>query len=166
MGEEIRVRPMEASDLDRVLEIERASFTMPWTESTFLGLLHRRDAHLFVAEASGTEASGTEASGSASPVVGYAVLWVVVDQAELGDIAVELGWRGRGLGRLLLETVLARARREGVRELFLEVRPSNDGARRLYEGYGFEEVGRRRDYYSEPREDALVLRRTMERDER
>jgi [ribosomal protein S18]-alanine N-acetyltransferase len=163
MGEEIRVRAMESSDLERVLEIERASFTMPWTESTFRGLLRRRDAHLFVAEASRAQ---PDASGSAAGyVAGYAVVWVVVDQAELGDIAVERGWRGRGLGRLLLETVLDRARREGVRELFLEVRPSNEGARRLYERYGFEEVGRRRNYYSEPREDALVLRRTMERPE-
>jgi [ribosomal protein S18]-alanine N-acetyltransferase len=150
MGDEIRARAMTESDLDRVLEIERSSFTMPWTEATFRGLLRRRDAHLFVAEAS-------------SEVLGYAVVWVVVDQAELGDIAVAADWRGRGLGRLLLDTVLERARREGVRQLFLEVRPSNEGALRLYQRYGFEEVGRRRNYYSDPREDALVLRRTMER---
>jgi [ribosomal protein S18]-alanine N-acetyltransferase len=140
------IRRMTAEDLDAVLEIERASFTMPWTRETFRGLLRRTDAHLFVAEVDGR-------------VVGYAAVWVVLDQAELGDVAVAEGWRRRGLGRRLLEAVLALMPDVGVRELFLEVRVSNDAARRLYEGYGFVEVGRRANYYERPREDALVLRR-------
>jgi [ribosomal protein S18]-alanine N-acetyltransferase len=141
---------MAFTDLGRVMEIEQASFTMPWTEDTFRGLLRRSDSMLWVAE--------SEEEG----VVGYAAVWIVLDQAELGDIAVAEGWRRRGTGRRLLETVLAAMAERSVRELFLEVRPSNQAARRLYEGYGFEEVGRRRNYYSRPREDALVLRRVME----
>lgn len=147
-AESLAVRPMTERDLGVVLAIERASFSMPWTESTFRGLLRRPDAHLFVAEA------GQE-------VVGYSVVWTVVDQAELGDIAVTEAWRGRGIGRLLLEAVLEVLSAQAVREVFLEVRPSNATARRLYEGYGFVEVGRRRNYYSDPREDALVLRRPL-----
>jgi [ribosomal protein S18]-alanine N-acetyltransferase len=149
-GPAIRIRPMVESDLSAVTAIERASFTMPWTLDTFQGLLRRFDSHLFVAEAAGE-------------VVAYAVVWIVVDQAELGDIAVVEGWRRRGIGRRLLETVLERVRSRGVRELFLEVRVSNHEARNLYERYGFVEVGRRKDYYSTPREDALVLRRKIER---
>ncbi len=152
--EGVRVRAMVEADLDAVMSIETASFTMPWTLDTFRGMLERTDSHLFVAEA----ASGPD---GAVVVVGYAVVWIVVDQAELGDIAVSPEWRGHGIGRGLLETVLDRVREQRVRELFLEVRPSNHGARALYERYGFVEIGRRKDYYSRPREDALVLRRAV-----
>jgi [ribosomal protein S18]-alanine N-acetyltransferase len=149
-GAEVRVRRMSYADLAMVMEIERASFTMPWTEETFRGLLRRSDSLLWVAES------------KREGVVGYAAVWIVLDQAELGDIAVADGWRRRGVGRRLLETVLEAMAERSVRELYLEVRPSNREARRLYERYGFEEVGRRKDYYARPREDALVLRRLIE----
>jgi [ribosomal protein S18]-alanine N-acetyltransferase len=146
---EVRVRPMEAADLDQVMAIERASFTMPWTLDTFRGLLRRADANLFVAEVAG------------GLVVAYAAVWMVVDQAELGDIAVAAEWRRRGIARRLMDAVLEHVARRGVREIFLEVRPSNHEARRLYERYGFVAIGRRKNYYSSPREDALVLRREV-----
>jgi [ribosomal protein S18]-alanine N-acetyltransferase len=147
--DEVRIRRMTLLDLDGVMAIERASFTMPWTTETFRGLLRRADAVMWVAEAD-------------QGVVGYAVVWIVLDQAELGDIAVAGGWRRRGIGRRLLEAALDAARGRGVREMFLEVRPSNLEARRLYERYGFAQVGRRKDYYDRPREDALVLRRVID----
>ncbi len=146
---EVYVRRMEPADLAEVMEIERSSFSTPWPLQTFHGLLRRADSLLWVAEAG-------------DRVVGYAVVWIVLDQAELGDIAVAEAWRRRGIGRLLLDTVLDAMAERGVRELFLEVRPSNVEARRLYERYGFDEVGRRKDYYSRPREDALVLRRLLQ----
>jgi [ribosomal protein S18]-alanine N-acetyltransferase len=156
----IGIRAMATGDLDAVLAIERQAFTMPWNRETFLGLLRQKDATLLVAEAPGPDNPGS-AQGHDFPaaVVGYAVVWRVMDQAELGDIAVADGWRRRGIGRCLLEAVLRLAAEQGVRELFLEVRPSNTEARRLYERYGFVEVGRRKDYYVRPQEDALVLRR-------
>lgn len=156
MSGRVRIRAMVHADLEAVMAIERASFAMPWTLATFQGLLDRADSHLFVAEAA-------EAATEAGPavVVGYAVVWIVVDQAELGNIAVSSEWRGRGIARMLLETVLERVRELRVRELFLEVRPSNHGARGLYERYGFIEIGRRKGYYSRPREDALLLRRAI-----
>jgi [ribosomal protein S18]-alanine N-acetyltransferase len=176
---EIRVRPMDVADLDQVIAIERASFTMPWTLDTFRGLLRRTDADLFVADvadgpvadgpvAEGPAAEGPASAGSASEgsaagrrVVAYAAVWMVVDQAELGDIAVAAEWRRRGIAKRLIDTVLEHVGRRGVREIFLEVRPSNHEARRLYERYGFEAIGRRKNYYNSPREDALVLRRPV-----
>lgn len=140
---------MEVTDLAVVMKIERASFTMPWTEETFRGLLRRSDSLLWVAESGG------------EGVVGYAAVWIVLDQAELGDIAVADGWRRRGIGRRLLETVLAAMVERSVREVYLEVRPSNEHARQLYARYGFEQVGRRKEYYTRPSEDALVLRRLI-----
>lgn len=147
-GDALVVRPMAEADLPGVLEIERASFSVPWTPATFQGLLGRPDAHLRVAEEEGR-------------VVGYAGVWIVLDQAELGDIAVEAGSRGRGIGTRLLEHVFELVRDSGVRELYLEVRVSNDGARRLYERHGFRLVGRRPGYYARPKEDALVLRKVL-----
>ncbi len=144
-----RIRAMRSDDLPRVMEVEREAYTMPWTEATFRGLLRRRDADLFVAEIEGE-------------IAGYAVFWAVLDQGELGNVASAPDFRRRGVARALIDAVLERAAERGVREVFLEVRISNDGARRLYESYGFVEVGRRRNYYMEPLEDALVMKKQVE----
>ncbi|MFO7892793.1 MAG: ribosomal protein S18-alanine N-acetyltransferase [Longimicrobiales bacterium] len=145
---EIRIRTMTRKDLHRVLAIERASFAVPWTMNTFRSLLERKGTGLWVAE-------------SDSEVVGYAVVWAVANQAELGNVAVADGWRRRGIAGRLVETVLEWLRERGVKHVFLEVRASNAGAQALYGRHGFEPVGRRPGYYSRPEEDALVLRRAV-----
>jgi ribosomal-protein-alanine N-acetyltransferase len=147
--EQIRVRRMNADDLPVIMTIETSSYTVPWSESTFRGLLRRADADLVVAELDGVP-------------IGYACSWFVIDQGELGNVAVAEAWRNRGIGARLVETVLERALERGAREMFLEVRPSNAAAQRLYERFGFREVGRRRNYYAEPPEDALVMRRAVQ----
>ncbi len=148
--EEVKVRRMEARDLGRVMEIEHRSYTMPWTESTFRGLLRRADADLFVAET---------VEGA---LAGYAVAWAVLDQGELGNIAVAPEWRHRGIAHRLLDAMILRCNERRVKELFLEVRVSNSTARQLYLSYGFRDVGRRRNYYMEPVEDALVMRKDLD----
>lgn len=145
------LRNMSQADVPAVVRIEQTSYSVPWSETTFRGLLRRRDAELVVAMLG-------------EDVVGYAVFWCVVDQGELGNVAVTESARGRGIGELLVGEVIRRAAARGVREVFLEVRPSNATARRLYERFGFRMVGRRRNYYQEPVEDALVLRRPVELD--
>lgn len=147
---EITIRGMRSIDLSDVMDIEFDSYSMPWGEATFRGLLRRVDADLLVAESAGT-------------LVGYAAAWFVVDQGELGNVAVARSWRRRGIGARLVDAVIARAAERGVRELFLEVRPSNVTAQRLYERFGFEPVGRRRNYYVAPSEDAIVMRRLIEK---
>jgi ribosomal-protein-alanine N-acetyltransferase len=141
----ITLRAMMAGDLPAIIRIEQASYTMPWTEATFRGLLRRRDADLVVADAGGHP-------------VGYAVAWSVAEQCELGNVAVTADWRGLGIGRALVLEILQLAASRGVREVFLEVRPSNPVAQRLYASLGFRLVGRRKNYYFEPVEDALVMR--------
>ena len=89
--------------------------------------------------------------------MGYAVLWCILDQGELANIAVQPDARREGLGGLLLDHLIEVARGRGVRSLFLEVRESNEGARRLYAHRSFEEIGIRRGYYQSPKEDARVL---------
>jgi [ribosomal protein S18]-alanine N-acetyltransferase len=139
---------MTVADIPAVVAIEDESYTVPWSEATFRGLLRRHDAEMIVAE-------------WLDIVIGYAIFWCVLDQSELGNVAVTAEWRRRGIGERLVAEVIRRARERGVREVFLEVRPSNESARRLYERFGFTQVGRRRNYYQEPVEDALVLRRPL-----
>lgn len=144
----VTIRPLRVEDLPRVLEIEGVSFSTPWKESTFRALLMRTDTDLFAADAAET-------------LVGYAACWTVVDQAELGNVAVAGTARGRGIGGALVDAVLRRVAERGARECFLEVRESNVDAQSVYRNRGFEVVGRRRAYYSQPREDALVMRREV-----
>lgn len=140
---------MRPTDLPRVLEIEEASFSTPWSRATFRRILSQGNAGTVVATAEGT-------------AVGYAVYWHVRDEVELGNLAVDPDHRRQGVARRLLHEVLASARREGAAALYLEVRESNRAARSLYGTEGFRNVGRRRGYYRSPAEDALVLRRTLE----
>lgn len=141
----VTLRRMRLPDVPAVHRIERLSYSVPWSEPTFRGLLERADAELLVAELDGQ-------------LAGYAVFWQVLDQGELGNVAVDPAHRRQGLARRLVGAVMERAGERGVRELFLEVRPSNTGARQLYESFGFERVGQRRNYYQEPVEDAVVMR--------
>lgn len=141
----LRTRNLSEDDLARVLEIERGCFSTPWHESTFRGLIRRTDTDLVAAELDGV-------------LVGYAVCWTILDQAELGNVAVAPAARSRGTGQLLVEAAMARIRGRGARECFLEVRETNVVAQALYRSHGFDVVGRRRGYYSRPTEDALVMR--------
>jgi len=141
-----RIRAMRAADLEQVLEIETASFGTPWSSKTFLNLLRRPNAALFAAE---------EVPGR---LIGYAVIWFTGPEGELGDLAVRSTWRRRGVASALLEAVVNEAADRGATEIYLEVRESNEAARGLYDRHGFEIVNRRPEYYSDPVEDAIVMR--------
>lgn len=141
----ILVRPLSFGDVPAIMAIEREAFTTPWRETTFEGLLARKDSDLLGALRLGR-------------LVGYSVSWTVGDQAELGNVAVAVEERGQGIGRRLVYGALERIRARGAQEVFLEVRESNHTARALYEKCGFQVIGRRRSYYTKPVEDALVMR--------
>lgn len=145
LGPEVVIRTLSYPDLPEIMEIENASYSTPWREATMEGLLRRDDSDLIGATNSGR-------------LLGYAICWTIGDQAELGNVAVAPAERGRGIGKRLVEAVIARIRARGARECFLEVRESNKSARSLYERCGFKIIGRRRHYYTRPMEDALVMR--------
>jgi ribosomal-protein-alanine N-acetyltransferase len=149
---------MRAEDLPAVLEIERVAYSTPWPESSFRGLLGRKDTGLFVAEVAPDPSDHT----TPPTIAGYAICWAVTEQGELGNIAVAPAWRRRGIARLLLQEVIEAMRALRVRDLFLEVRTSNTGAQDLYREFGFQEIGFRRGYYESPTEDALVMRKGLE----
>ena len=100
-GPGVRIRPMTHDDFPDVMAIERAAFTVPWTRATFRGLLERKRTGLWVAEAEGR-------------VVGYAVVWAVLDQAELGNVAVAEAYRRRGVATRLVDTVVQWLQGQGV----------------------------------------------------
>ncbi len=134
-------------DVARISQIERASFSDPWSPRSF-GELLAHDGVFF----------RVLADAASDEPVGYVVAWFVVDEAEIANVAIAPERRGQGLGRRLLDETLNAARLAGVTDAFLEVRTSNTAARRLYASRGFVEVGRRRGYYTRPPEDALVMR--------
>lgn len=142
-----RIRPMRLEDLPQVLGIERASFPTPWSEGAFRGeLTANKYARYFVAE-------------KANYLTGYAGVWIIINEAHVTNIAVHPFYRRRGIGRMLLETLMTRAAQEGCQAITLEVRKSNFSAQNLYRQYGFEPVGIRRGYYIDTNEDAIIMTR-------
>jgi ribosomal-protein-alanine N-acetyltransferase len=144
MTNEITICPMAEADLDRVLEIERACFPSPWLRQHFLDELNSAYAFPLSAFA----ADGT--------LVGFICPMLLLDEGHILDVAVDPAWRGRGLGRLLVQRVLDDCRSGGASFVSLEVRVSNVAAIALYRGMGFIEVGRRKRYYQDG-EDALMM---------
>lgn len=147
----IELRPMNAADLDAIVEIEAVSHLTPWTRGNFIGSL---DA--------GHAASVMVEDGA---VVAYAVVMPLPGEAELLNITVAPGARRSGLGRQLLERVLGAAHEQGAERMFLEVRASNLAARALYGRCGFVEVGLRKGYYAgidNQREDAVLMAKELQ----
>jgi ribosomal-protein-alanine N-acetyltransferase len=145
MTKTVVMRLAASADLARVAEIERASFSDPWSAAAFRSALEEDRINFHVAVRDDV-------------VVGSAVSWCVIAEAELANLAVVPSLRGQGIGAALLDRAMADARGAGCVVMHLEVRESNPSARALYASRGFEMVGRRKRYYREPIEDALILR--------
>lgn len=145
---------MARDDVEQVVAIERLSFSMPWSRTAFLHEMERNPvARCLVMR-------------EAEQVVGYLCVWEIADELHVTNIAVHPDRRHQGVGRALLGWALEEARRTGVRHVALEVRPSNQEALGLYESFGFRVVGRRRGYYYDTGEDALVMEVSLAGDAR
>ena len=144
---DLQLRPMRESDSGSVIAIERASYQFPWSEGIFRDCL-RVGYVCRVALRKGQ-------------LVGYAIMSTGAGEAHVLNLCVDPAERCRGIGSHLLHSLLASAGDEGAHQVFLEVRPSNTAAIRLYQSFGFEQIGLRRGYYqaSSGREDAVVLKR-------
>lgn len=133
-------------DLDGVLEVEAASFTNPWTREMYGWELQNRSVcHIYVVRMPQCR------------VAGFCAFWLVFDEIHINNVACRPEYRGHGLGTRLMQHVLAEAARLGATSATLEVRASNVPARRFYERLGFTIEGLRRNYYTDPVEDALIL---------
>jgi len=141
----IVVELMKVDDLPEVQVIEKESFSTPWPPHAYRQELEtNRLAHYIVAR-------------YGDVIVGFAGIWLLVDEAHVTTFATRWAWRRQGIGERLLLALLDLARTRGAHEATLEVRPSNLPARRLYEKYGFKVVGLRPRYYSDDNEDALIM---------
>jgi ribosomal-protein-alanine N-acetyltransferase len=149
LGGAVKIRFAAPPDLPTIATLEARSFSNPWNPDTFRSLLEREGVRIFVAE------------DSNEGVVGYSVIWWVLDQGELANLAVRPEFRKRGIGAALLDHSLHWAGSQGVESLFLEVRVSNESANRLYGSRGFTQISTRRDYYQNPREDARILMKRL-----
>lgn len=176
------VEPMDLTDILQVLEVDRESYTLPWPASAYRReILHNRNAHYLVlrelADESG-EAQGdrqteqrprlpipffrwtgkTETKpGRPGHIVGYAGMWLMMDEAHITTVALRVSWRGQGFGELLLASLVEAAAELGSERVTLEVRVSNEPAQSLYRKYGFSQTGRRPRYYSDNNEDAFIM---------
>ena len=146
---EVLIRPMMEIDLPEIAAVELRSYAFPWSENIFRDCLRV-----------GYTCRALDLSGR---VIGYGVMSVGAGEAHILNVCVRDEFRNLGFGRRLLEHLLERAAAAGVAEAFLEVRPSNLAAIRLYQRLGFEQIGIRRGYYQAPdgREDAIVLKRDL-----
>lgn len=145
--QDARFVPMSEHDLDRIAAIELDLYPFPWTRGNFADSLQ-------------AGYSTWTLRGPQDELLAYAVLMLALDEAHLLNLSVARPCQRHGLGWRMLDWMSARARENGARILFLEVRPTNIEAHRLYERYGFKKIGTRRDYYPAHggREDADVMR--------
>jgi [ribosomal protein S18]-alanine N-acetyltransferase len=150
----ITIRPMTLGDVDDVMAIAESLAHAPrW----------RREAYEAAAldSARWPRRVALAAEDAGQVVMGFAISLLVGHEAELETICVAGNWQRKGAGRELLSTLLEVLRREQVTKVSLEVRTSNWAAQRLYRSCGFEETGRRPDYYADPKEDAVIMQRAL-----
>lgn len=140
------IREMEMDDIERVAEIEAQNFARPWTAVGLFTYFMREDARFFVA------VEGEE-------VAGYCGVLISIDEGDITNVAVEKSQQGKGIGTKLVQAMIRNMEEAGVTTLHLEVRASNENARKLYEKAGFVQDHIRKAYYSEPIEDGIAMSR-------
>ena len=158
------VEPMTLDDVDQVMEIEQAVFTSPWSARAYQYEITKNEhSTMLVVRSAGMT---KDLIGHLKrrlglvmplPVMGYAGIWILVDETHICTIAVHPQWQGHGLGDLLLLSLLDESKRLGAIRSTLEVRVSNKTAIALYQKYGFEIVSRRKRYYIDNNEDAYLM---------
>ena len=144
LQESIEIRRMQKRDIPAVYEIECICFRSPWSKLSLLSELRNDVACYLVLTVD-------------DRIVGYGGMWFIVDEAHVTNIAIAKAHRGRGLGKLLMETMLQFAADSGMAFMTLEVRRSNEVAQNLYRSHGFVDVGYRKRYYEDNHEDALIM---------
>jgi len=146
----IQIRPMLMNDLEQVKVIDQLSFSMPWSDNAYrYEIMENPASMLWVADA--------ETSNSEFKVCGMVVVWLILDETHIATLAVHPEYRGLGIGKQLLTVALKRSAQQGANLATLEVRDSNKVAQNIYRNFGFESVGRRKRYYRDNREDAVLM---------
>ncbi|MDH5506070.1 MAG: ribosomal protein S18-alanine N-acetyltransferase [Anaerolineae bacterium] len=146
----LAIRQMRLEDLEQVMEIEERVFPTPWSMNSYrFELTENQASRLWVCQASTTQQENL--------IAGMIVVWLLVDEAHIGTIAVDLPFRRQGIACRLLHTALQACVGEGAISASLEVRQHNSAAQGLYHRFGFRPVGRRQHYYHDNGEDAILM---------
>jgi ribosomal-protein-alanine N-acetyltransferase len=140
----VEIIPIEDKYIEGILNVSMLSFPITWSKESFEQELSNRYARYVVAVEDGT-------------VVGFGGMWIIIDEAHITNIAVHPEFRGFGIGSMLVDSLMSICRIEGVSAMTLEVRVSNFKAINLYKKFGFVEEGRRKSYYEDNKEDALIM---------
>ena len=140
----IKFRRMTQDDADAVADLELKCFAMPWSRADFFREVKNELAEYVVGELD-------------KKIVAYAGAWVSFEQAEVMHVAVTPELRGQGVGTILFGELIKAVKERGAKSITLEVRPSNTAAIKLYENFGLRSVGRRKNYYRDNDEDALIM---------
>jgi [ribosomal protein S18]-alanine N-acetyltransferase len=143
--------PVSRDNVDQVAEIEKECFSTPWSREMLLEAMENLTASFIAAEAD----DGT--------ILGYAGVNVVMDEGYIDNVAVRKAYRRNGVASALLDVFIRFAQAHELAFLTLEVRSSKEAAIALYPRHGFEEAGRRKNYYSDPKEDAIIMTRTFKK---
>ena len=143
---DVTLRRMTVDDVDAVYAIEAATFAMPWSRQSFYEEMTRNACARYLV-----------ALSPSGEIVGYAGVWVVLDEGHITNIAVRQDFRGQGIGRALTQALMQYAANLGVVYMTLEVRRSNLVAQHVYQTHGFVQVGVRKKYYEDNGEDALFM---------
>lgn len=144
---------MKDDDIANVVEVEVKSFNIPWSKESFENELKNNLALYLVAKVD-------------EKAVGYIGVWKIFDEGHITNVAVHPEFRGQGIGKALISELLYLCRKEGILSFTLEVRESNIVAQNLYKSFGFVEEGKRKGYYSDNNEDALIMWLNVTKDER
>lgn len=146
----INLREMEIKDIDAIMEIEKESFSTPWTRNAFeKEIKENMLAKYIVADLEGK-------------AVGYAGIWLIIDEGHVTNIAIANAHRGKGIGKFLMMGLIDFCKDSGIHNMTLEVRASNIIAQNLYKKLGFLDCGIRPNYYADDHEDAVIMWKTIE----
>ncbi len=141
----MKCRSMKIEDVEAVHKVELSAFSDPWSLSAFKSEMKNKLAKYIVAE---------DEEGN---IVGYIGVWYIIDEAHINNVAVHKDYRGKHIGSMLMEYLIDRCREDSINSITLEVRKSNEIAQNLYKKYGFIPGGIRKEYYSDNREDAIIM---------
>ncbi|WP_223596534.1 ribosomal protein S18-alanine N-acetyltransferase [Neobacillus bataviensis] len=138
-------RYMREEDIDQVLTVEQASFTVPWSREAFYNELQNNKFAVYIVLEEDNK------------IIGYCGTWIVIDEAHVTNVAILPESRGRKLGETMMRKLMSVSREMGAKSMTLEVRVTNHVAQSLYRKLGFQNGGIRKNYYSDNQEDALVM---------
>ncbi len=142
------IRQMNQRDLDEIMRIEKASFTLPWSRMSYENEFENQYATYLVVDYEGE-------------IAAYGGIWVIHDEAHITSVAVAKEYRRKGMGAALLNALLNTARLKRAMRAFLEVRVTNEAALKMYSRQGFAAIGLRKEYYDDNHEDAIVMMKTL-----